>query len=135
MRLKILKKKSSELDLTPLTDVIFLVLLFFMVGASFDINRSLKLELPKSFAGEGNISKNKIVIEIDSSDNIFFQGKNTDVNDISSEIVKIENYIDMEVFILGDENSSYKAIIKVLDILKILGVTNISLVTEPKEEL
>ena len=135
MKFKFFKKKNIELDLTSLTDIIFLVLLFFMVGASFDINRSLKLDLPKSFAGEGNISKTKIVIEIDKDNNVFFQGDNIDINGISLELTKIENYRDMDIFILGDENSNYKTIIKVLDILKILGITNISLVTEPKEEL
>jgi len=135
MKFKLAKKKSSELDLTSLTDIIFLVLLFFMVGASFDLNRSLKLELPKSFAGEGNISKDKIIIEIDRSNTIFFQGEETQIDDIHSQIVKIEDYIKKDVYILGDEESNYRSIVKIIDILKILGITSVSLVTEPKEEL
>lgn len=135
MKFKILKKRTTELDLTSLTDIIFLVLLFFMVGASFDINRSLKIDLPKSFAGEGSISKTKIVIEIDKNNNIFFQGNNIDVNSISSEITKLPEYKNMDVYLLGDEDADYKNIVKVLDVLKILDITNISLVTEPKEEL
>ncbi|HOV14859.1 MAG TPA: biopolymer transporter ExbD [Spirochaetota bacterium] len=135
MKFKILKKKTNDLDLTSLTDIIFLVLLFFMVGASFDINRSLKLDLPKSFAGEGNISKNKIIIEIDKRNSIYFQGYPVEISDIHSKIVSVSDYKKMDVYILGDEDANYKTIIKVLDILKILGITNISLVTEPKEEL
>ena len=120
MQFKFLKNKNNDLDLTPLTDMVFLVLLFFMVGATFDLNRSLKLELPKSFVGESDISKTKIVIEIDEEGNTFLNGSKIFLTNLSEEIKRIENY---------------KSIIGVIDVLKILDITSISLVTEPKEEL
>ena len=129
------KKDKSSIDLTPLLDMIFIILIFFMVAATFDLNRSIKLNLPKSFSGESNISKDKILIEVDSDGNISLNGEITEMNDIASKIGEFDNFSESTVYLLGDKESNYKYIIEILDILKIIGISDISLVTDEKEEL
>lgn len=135
MRFKIEKTKKSDIDLTPILDMMFIILIFFMVAATFDLNRSIKLSLPKSFAGESSIEKNKIIIEVDREGTISVNGNVIDILELSQEIKSIDNYKEATVYLLGDDYANYKIIIEIIDVLKLLGLTDISLVTEKKEGL
>lgn len=135
MKFKITKTNKQSLDLTPILDMMFIILIFFMVSATFDLNRSIKMKLPKSFAGESAISKEKILIEVDSNGNISLNGEISEIHDLSNKIKEIENFSTSTVYLLGDNNTGYKNIISILDILKVMGISDISLVTEEKTEI
>lgn len=135
MKFSYSKNNKSGLDLTPLLDMIFIVLIFFMVAATFDLNRTIQLKLPKAFSGESGLSKDKILIEINNEGIISVNGDITEIQDISSVIREIDNFINCTVYLLADKDSYYKYVIEILDILKILGISNVSLVTDEKEEL
>lgn len=135
MKFKIPSKNKGDLDFTPLLDIIFLVLIFFMVAASFDLNRSLKLKLPKSFSAESDIRKNNIVIEVNQDGLISINGEEVNIRELASKIKQIKDYTNSSVYLLGDLNANYKYVIEVIDVLKILDLSNISLVTEQKENL
>lgn len=135
MKFKIAKTNKQSVDLTPILDMMFIILIFFMVSATFDLNRSIKMKLPKSFAGESAISKEKVLIEVDSSGNITLNGETTEIQDLSNKIKEIENFSTSTVYLLGDADTDYKNIITILDILKVMGISDISLVTEEKTEI
>ncbi|MCG8568687.1 MAG: biopolymer transporter ExbD [Spirochaetes bacterium] len=135
MRFKIPEKdRKNQLDFTPLLDIIFLVLIFFMVAATFDLNRSIQLTLPKSFISESNISEKKIVIEISADNQIALNGHQIVLNELTTEIKRNKDYHDFSFYVFGDNNASYKTIIEIIDILKLLGLNQISLVTDAKED-
>ncbi len=135
MKFKITKTNKQTVDLTPILDMMFIILIFFMVSATFDLNRSIKMKLPKSFAGESAISKEKILIEVDSNGNISLNGEIAEIHDLSNKIKEIENFSTSTVYLLGDNDTGYKNIISILDILKVMGISDISLVTEEKTEI
>lgn len=135
MKYKYFRNKSSGIDMTPLMDIIFLVLIFFMVGATFEMNRALNMNLPDSFSSEGNISERKVIIEIDQYGNTAVNGNKCDFHELSDAIISSTTGIDYEVFIMGDQLVPYKNIIDIMDLLKILGFDRISLVTDMKKEL
>ncbi|HOJ64942.1 MAG TPA: biopolymer transporter ExbD [Spirochaetota bacterium] len=135
MRFRIEKNKKSDIDLTPILDMMFIILIFFMVAATFDLNRSIKVSLPKSFAGESSIEKNKIIIEVDREGKISVNGNIVDILELSNEIKSFDNYKESTVYLLGDDEANYRDIIEIIDILKLLEITDISLVTEKREGL
>jgi len=135
MKFKTTKTNKQAVDLTPILDMMFIILIFFMVSATFDLNRSIKMKLPKSFAGESAISKEKVLIEVDSTGNISLNGETTEIHDLSNKIKEIENFSTSTVYLLGDADTGYKNIITILDILKVMGISDISLVTEEKTEI
>ena len=126
-------RQQQGIDLTPLMDVMFIILIFFMVAATFELNRTIKLSLPKSLSGESKISKDKILIEVGPDGELSLNGDLIHLNQLSETIQQIENYAESTVYILGDENADYRYIVEVIDVLKVLSITDISLVTDDKE--
>ncbi len=135
MKYKHFRKPSSGIDMTPMMDIIFLVLIFFMVGATFEMNRALNMNLPRSFSSEGTISQNRILIEINSKNDLAVNGVRVSLNELSNSIISHSNSNDSEIYIMADEIVPYKLIIDVMDLIKILGFEKISLVTDIKKEL
>ena len=126
-------RQQQGIDLTPLMDVRFIILIFFMVAATFELNRTIKLSLPKSLSGESKISKDKILIEVGPDGELSLNGDLIHLNQLSETIQQIENYAESTVYVLGDENADYRYIVEVIDVLKVLSITDISLVTDDKE--
>ncbi len=135
MKYTFLNRPKSSIDMTPLMDIIFLVLIFFMVGTTFEMNRSLKMNLPETLTAEGNLSENKILLEADIDGNIAVNGRKVDLASLSETILNLSPTETTEVYIMGDENVPYKTIVQIMDIVKILGLEQISLVTDIKKEL
>ena len=135
MKYTFLNRPKSSIDMTPLMDIIFLVLIFFMVGTTFEMNRSLKMNLPETLTAEGNLSENKILLEADIDGNIAVNGQRVDLASLSETILNLSPTETTEVYIMGDENVPYKTIVQIMDIVKILGLEQISLVTDIKKEL
>jgi biopolymer transport protein ExbD len=135
MKYTFLNRPKSSIDMTPLMDIIFLVLIFFMVGTTFEMNLSLKMNLPDTLTAEGNLSENKILLEADIDGNIAVNGQKVDLASLSETILNLSPTETTEVYIMGDENVPYKTIVQIMDIVKILGLEQISLVTDIKKEL
>lgn len=133
MKYRFLNKKSDSIDITPLLDIVFLVLIFFMIGASFDLNRALQMSVPETFTSEGSIQENKILIEIDQRGSIAVNGETAGIYDLSKKISSLRTREDVMVYIMADKNVAYNNVIEVMDILKVLGIQNISLVTGAKK--
>jgi biopolymer transport protein ExbD len=106
-----------------------------MVGTTFEMNRSLKMNLPETLTAEGNLSENKILLEADIDGNIAVNGQKVDLASLSETILNLSPTETTEVYIMGDENVPYKTIVQIMDIVKILGLEQISLVTDIKKEL
>lgn len=135
MKYRYFTPKSTGIDITPLLDIVFLVLIFFMVGASFELNRALQMTLPQSFTSEGVISPEKILIEIDNTGRIAVNGTSSALQELSQVINSLSITDETNVYILADNAVPYKHVIEVMDILKILGIEKISLVTSAKKDI
>ena len=128
-----MKRRSRETttpDLTPLIDVVFLLLIFFMVSTVFKKDElALLLNLPSSETSEKTAQKMKsITIEI-NKDEVAFNGKKLKSEELSLPISEIQNK-KVPVFLRVDEAVEYKKVVKVLDLLKKFKLTNLTLVTE-----
>ncbi len=119
--------------MTPMLDIIFLNLIFFMAASTFDIDRSLKIDLPGSFIAESSISRDKIYIEIDDKQNLALNGISIKMADFYNALNENDIKEGTTAFIFGDSGADYKSIVDIIDILKLSGITNISLVTKNKE--
>ena len=104
-----------------------------MIGASFDLNRALQMSVPETFTSEGSIQENKILIEIDQRGSIAVNGETAGIYDLSKKISSLRTREDVMVYIMADKNVAYNNVIEVMDILKVLGIQNISLVTGAKK--
>jgi biopolymer transport protein ExbD len=118
-------------DLTPLIDVVFLLLIFFMVSSVFKKEElALLLQLPKADQGKAkNQEKTVITIEL-SKENIAFEGSKTSLEDLTGKIIPLskKTLINLRV----DGEVKYDRLVTVLDLLQKNKLENLSLITVKK---
>ena len=120
--MKFLRKKSSEisLEVTPLIDIVFLLLIFFILNSQFEKLTSMELNLPKVNSDQLNeINGKNLVIEITAIEEIILNGQKL------SEITfnSLNNYIKenfsqfSSAVISADTNTKYKYLVTIMDVL------------------
>jgi len=122
-------KPVSTVDLIPMIDVIFQLVVFFMVSSTFIITPGITLELPSSSTAEPVILS-QLVITIVSENELYINDKTASLSTMANQLNNTEIKSKVEntnVIIEGDRKVSYSLMIKVLDILRKNGFTGISL--------
>ena len=131
-----MKKRSREplnMELTPLIDVVFLLIIFFMVSSVFKKDElSLLLALPKASSGEAAKAQEKTLLKLElSSEDLAIAGEKVAFEELP-ERLKMVNDKEQPVEMRVDKDVRYERVVQVLDSLKAAGLQNINLITENK---
>lgn len=123
------KRKEEKIDISiaPLIDIVFLLLIFFMVTSHFDIAAGVRIKLPKvsQKAGDADTTK-KIILVIDKSGQIFFEGNRVEQKSIKDLINKLVKEEGISMMILqADKDVKHGRVIEVMDISKSAGIKSI----------
>jgi biopolymer transport protein ExbD len=131
------KQEAPDVNLTPMIDVVFLLLLFFMVSTSFIRESSLKVDLPEA-TGEAMVEQNEpIDIIINSAGN--FTINQTVLLDNSREAVSealkaaVGEQADPYIIISADADTDYQNIVTAMDTAQALGYSRLTLATRQKQ--
>ena len=123
------RRESLSMDLTPLIDMVFLLLVFFLVTSTFKKDElALLLKLPKTEEGAGSQKKiDQLTIEL-SDNEIAVNGKKSSMEELSGifEKKEKESLVNLRV----DGEVKYTRLVKVLDLLQVNKLENISLNTD-----
>ena len=124
---------EPEVNLTPLIDVVFLLLIFFMVSTTFEHQSRIQVELPEASAEPTTPEDESLEIIVDAQGRYFIgdeQVVNTQLKTLKGAIAKvIGDRTDMPVIVRADANSPHQSVVTVLDATSQLGLTRISLAT------
>lgn len=131
-------KVEEGANLTPLIDVVFLLLIFFMVSTTFTKESHLEIDLPEANGDLQPDASVKIDVIVDANGGYSVNGKKL----LNNQLETLERALldasggetKMPFIITGDANSSYQAIISVMDTAGKLGFVNISMTTKTPEE-
>ena len=132
MKLKRRLPSEQGLLLTPLIDMIFLIVIFFMINASLGINPAIQVNLPKAYSSEAVLEETTVVsIMPDESIRIGERAVHLQsfVEELRKEVISIGK---TSILLQGDESLPYRKVIEIMDLAKIAGVTKISLVAAKK---
>jgi biopolymer transport protein TolR len=116
----------AEINITPLVDVVLVLLLIFMLTAPV-LQSGVEVAIPKT-RSVNQLTEERQVITIDKEQNVFLQDKPINVNDLPKRLKVGQNKI---VYVRADERVPFGAFASVMDAIKQAGVTNISIVTQP----
>lgn len=123
------RREPLPLDLTPLLDVVFILLIFFIVTSVFKKEElALMLDLPSSHAKEVEIEEKQIGIEL-SVEKIAFNGKTISIENLELELENIDDKKKSIIFRV-DKNVKYERLVKILDLLQKYNLNNLALVTQ-----
>ncbi|WP_300357335.1 biopolymer transporter ExbD [Fusobacterium sp.] len=119
------KRNIMSLDLTPLIDVVFLLLIFFMVSTTFNKYGKIDIDVPTSTV-MNKTEESKIEIVVDKDENYFIikDGKTYPINidDLGEHLAGVK-----EVSVTGDKNLKYQTIMDVITKIKKQGVENLGI--------
>jgi biopolymer transport protein TolR len=124
------RKVIDNLDVTPLVDLTFILLVVFMLTAPV-LENSIKVKPPEMKAGDIKSSPDNRVVIVDKDESIFYQDQLYSLPELVSEISReYESNRKLQFFIRGDREVSYGAVLKVLASLKEAGIDQAGLITE-----
>ena len=119
-----------QIDIAPLIDCIFLLLIFFMLTSSFIIIPGINVKLPQAVTSEA-IDSRSLTIIISSEDICYLKGKPQTVKEVEN-FIKINKYDS--VFIKADRDASLGAVVKIWDMCKNFGIKKIGIGTTYEDE-
>ena len=129
---------EPEVNLTPLIDVVFLLLIFFMVSTTFEHQSRIQIELPEATAEATRPEDESLEIIIDAQGRFFIgeeQVVNTELKTLKGAISKtVGEREGIPVIIRADAKTPHQAVITALDATSQLGLTRISLATSRMQE-
>lgn len=115
-------------DITPLIDIVFILLIFFIVSSVFKKEElALNLELPSANAKELEVEIKQLTVEL-STNSLAYLGKEISFKDFDLELSNTVKK-DKPVIVRIDKDVKYERVVKVLDILQKYSFDNLSLVT------
>jgi biopolymer transport protein ExbD len=127
------RRETIAPDITPLIDVVFILLIFFIVSSVFKKEElALVLNLPSSSAQEFEIEPKEISIEI-NKEKIAIYGKEVNYEELDQMLSKISNKKN-NIIVRIDKNVVYERIVRILDNLQKYDLNNLSLVTKKENK-
>ena len=139
MKLERIKRRSGGtlvLEITPLIDVVFLLLIFFMLATSFDERSAFKIDLPKSTAAKTKSTLKEVQVLVDKDRNVYVrytdnsgksQNEKLDLTSFVSVVSeKLNNSENKDVIISADKDIDYGFIVEIMSLLKESGASAIN---------
>jgi biopolymer transport protein ExbD len=122
-------KDDSSINITPLIDILFILLLFFILTSTFDIDseRSIDVTLPETESDQVVETPEIFRIVLDENNTIYINAKETNVEQLKAIAAGKDTTDDFITVISADENASHGTVMTILDILRLSGISNINI--------
>jgi len=132
------KKQDVSVNLTPLIDVVFLLLIFFMVSATFNRETQIKLELPEASGDPLETQVDVIEISVDSEGRYFVNARPI-VNTQVETLIKAINIVGqgnkkLPVIISADASAPYQSVVTAMDASRKSGYFNFTMATRKPQD-
>ena len=128
------RRSGQAPNLTPLIDIVFLLLVFFMLTAHFVRDEGLPIELPEAASAQSLEDQKPVEIKISSSGQITVTGKQIKVENLSDYLSPLlAGRDEKRVMIRGDKDVGLGDSVKVIDAARLVGATGVDIVTEKPE--
>jgi biopolymer transport protein ExbD len=125
-------KQAEQIDLTPMIDVVFQLLIFFMVTAVFAITPGLDIKLPEAETAQAPDKENLFIV-VDQDGNMKLNHKTVTFANLKDELVSKRAILDntTAIIIQGDERATHGQIVNIMDIAREVGLLDQVIATEP----
>jgi len=124
----------ADINVTPLVDVILVLLIIFMVTAPM-LQMGIDVNLPTVKARSIDVTEDKLVLTINGRKEIFINNYKTTLNDLGPKLQNIfKTKIEKEVFMRADKEVPYGFVVQVMSEVRKAGVDKLGMITEPVRE-
>ena len=132
------RHSETDINITPLIDVVFLLLIFFMVSTTFERESEIRIALPEASEEQVEVRDDIILVAIDANEQVYIGDEplvDTGVATIGAALKEqADRLADAPVVIRADAGVSHQAVIKVMDAARQSGLVNITFATRVLDE-
>jgi biopolymer transport protein ExbD len=122
----------AEINITPFTDVVLVLLIIFMIATPFIYQSSMNVQLPQ--ASKSEETSRDMIVTINPRGEIFLDNSKVDLGTLKTKLsAAVRKKPNASVIINGDKNVRYDSVIQVMDVLTQAGVKNPALGIELKK--
>jgi len=124
------RASMAEINVTPLVDVVLVLLIIFMVTAPM-MQRGVDVQLPKIESAAGQ-EEQRIIVTIDRASRVYLNQTSMPLNELEQHLSTVASaYRDPFVYLRADQAVPYGSVMAVMDRIKKAGIERVGLVTEP----
>lgn len=138
MNLRPSRGVEPEINLTPLIDVVFLLLIFFMVSTSFTHESEIRIDLPQASVEQVESQDSPIEISIDAQGRFYVnqqQVVNTRIDTLIKALkIALDKQQDPALIITADANTPHQAVVTAMDAARQLGIVRLSIATKQRQQ-
>jgi biopolymer transport protein ExbD len=126
------EREGAQLDMTPLVDVVFNLLIFFMLSTTFVTTPGIKINLPEASSKELKVQEKEVRVALTKKGKIYLNRKLVTLDDVR-KILKQKARINpkMLVIIQADAQVTHGKVVEIMDIAKTSGLSKLAIATRP----
>ena len=126
------EKKSLRINIIPLIDIIFLMLVFFMLATNFSKNKEISFSINDQKQVSENPNKEKLMIIYLKNNEIIFEKKKINLETLEKRFFEKWDSFDFEkIVVLNDKKSHIQLLVSTLDLIKKNNIKNVNFSNEP----
>lgn len=122
-------QESAEVNLSPLIDMVFLLLIFFMVTTVFVEETGVQVDKPRAASAEA-LEKTSILIAVSRDGQVVYGGQTLGLNRVRGLVARLLQNRDMPVIVIADEQAATGRVVEVIDQCKLAGASKVSLAAQ-----
>lgn len=132
-----IRKQNEEprIDLTPMVDVVFLLLIFFMISTTFVESPGISIKLPESSAQTVEREPQEIKVYLSREGDIFYRDKKISVAEFKAVLAEHQSAKELTtVLLLADQESRHGKVVTLMDLARDAGFTKLAIATEQRSK-
>jgi biopolymer transport protein ExbD len=127
--------RASSLDITPLVDMVFLLIIFFLLSTTFRVLPGVQVDLPAASSQKITQDRKDVVLAVNKAGEVFIDTEPIDLSSLEARLRGLaQEDKERTVFIRGDRTTSFGSIVDLLGTLKKTGLHRIAIITHPKKD-
>lgn len=127
------EKELISINITPLIDIVFLLLVFFMLATSFIQKSTIEVNLSSGETIQIENQKNNVILILNKKGQVYLNNKLINISNIKNEIIKIiDNKPEHKILIKSHKKIAVQKVIRLIEEVRLAGTDNIKLVNLEK---
>jgi biopolymer transport protein ExbD len=126
------RRTSVEINLTPLIDVLFVVLVFLVMTATFAKRTFVQIDLPQAVTGAPEETDASVIrIDVDAGGRLYVAGQEVDLEGTRRYLLALPDQQAMTVMLAADERTPHGQVVRIIDVVRQTSVPRLHLETVP----
>ncbi|MBW2037997.1 MAG: biopolymer transporter ExbD [Deltaproteobacteria bacterium] len=129
------RKDDARIEITPLVDVVFLLLIFFMLASTFIVTPGIKVNLPKAEAEKVTREKKEVRVVITKDNRVFLERRLVTLQELEQRLKGVAQKNPQTLIIIqADAKALHGKVVEVMGAAKTSGLNRLAIATQPKEK-